>query len=123
HCRTDDQGLPARWLLRCRRPRRTEHSVKLAAVALDYDGTMTNGDCPGESIRAAIAALRSTGIFVVIVTGRILSDLVRVAGDLHFVDAVVAENGAVVHFPSSGYTRALASSIPGSFVSELGRRA
>ena len=44
------------------------------------------------------------------------------AGDLHFVDAVVAENGAVVHFPGGGHTRALAPSIPGAFVNELGRR-
>jgi hypothetical protein len=96
--------------------------VKLAAIALDYDGTITNGDGPDESVRDAIACLRSRGIFVFIVTGRILSELVRVAGDLHFVDAVVAENGAVVHFPGSGHTRALAPSIPAAFVSELGRR-
>ncbi|MCC7044971.1 MAG: HAD hydrolase family protein, partial [Acidobacteria bacterium] len=36
--------------------------------------------------------------------GRILDDLRRVTGGLHFVDAVVAENGAVVEFPASGYT-------------------
>jgi hydroxymethylpyrimidine pyrophosphatase-like HAD family hydrolase len=96
--------------------------VKLAAIALDYDGTITNGDRPDESVRDAIAALRSRGIVVFVVTGRILSELVRAAGDLHFVDAVVAENGALVHFPGSGYTRALAPTIPMAFVNELGRR-
>jgi haloacid dehalogenase-like hydrolase len=30
-----------------------------------------------------------------------------VAGDLHFVDAVVAENGAVIEFPDSGYSAVL----------------
>ncbi len=44
------------------------------------------------------------GITVLLVTGRILDELRRVAGDLHFVDGVVAENGAVVHFPDSGHT-------------------
>jgi hydroxymethylpyrimidine pyrophosphatase-like HAD family hydrolase len=96
--------------------------VKLAAIALDYDGTITNGDRVDESVRNAIAALRSGGIFVFLVTGRILTELARVAGDLHFVDAVVAENGAVVHFPGSGHTKALAPSIPRAFVNELGRR-
>lgn len=33
-------------------------------------------------------------------TGRILSDLKREAGDLQFVDAVVAEDGAVLAFPN-----------------------
>ena len=92
-------------------------TVKLAAIALDYDGTITHGDRPDESVRDAIAALRSGGIVVFLVTGRILTELARVAGDLHFVDAVVAENGAVVHFPDSGHTRALAPSIPAAFVS------
>ena len=96
--------------------------MKLAAIALDYDGTITNGDRVDESVRDAIAALRSGGIFVFLVTGRILTELARVAGDLHFVDAVVAENGAVAYFPGSGHTKALAPSIPGAFVDELGRR-
>jgi hypothetical protein len=58
--------------------------MTLAAVALDYDGTITNGDRPDDSVRDAIAALRSRGVLAFIVTGRILSELVRVAGDLHF---------------------------------------
>ena len=37
-----------------------------------------------------------------------LDDLRRVAGDLTFVDAVVAENGALVHFPGGGQTTILA---------------
>jgi len=40
-------------------------------------------------------------VTVILVTGRILDDLRRVAGDLSFVDAVVAENLALVHFPGS----------------------
>lgn len=45
-----------------------------------------------------------------IVTGRRLDDLRRVAGSLDFVDGVVAENGALVHFPDGGLTTALARS-------------
>ena len=54
-----------------------------------------------------------------LVTGRRLDDLRRVAGDLHFVAGVVAENGAVVHFPDGGLTTALAPPIPPAFVDRL----
>ena len=59
---------------------------------------------------------------VAIVTGRILDDLRRVAGDLCFVDAVVAENGAVVAFPESGQSVSLAPSVPHLLVDELRQR-
>ena len=82
--------------------------MKLSVIALDYDGTIAQGDRLDPSVRGAIADARTRGITVLLVTGRILSELRRVAGDLHFVDAVVAENGAVLHFPDSGHTSSLA---------------
>lgn len=96
--------------------------MKLSVLALDYDGTIANGDTLHASVREAIAAARGRGILVVLVTGRILEELRRVAGDLHFVDGVIAENGAVVHFPDSGHTSLLAPPIPHAFVEELQRR-
>jgi hypothetical protein len=96
--------------------------VKLSVIALDYDGTIARGDVLDPAVRAAIAAARTSGITVLLVTGRILDDLRRVAGDLHFVDGVIAENGAVVHFPGSGYTSILAPPVPEAFVTELRRR-
>lgn len=97
--------------------------MKLAVIALDYDGTVARGDVLDSSVRDAIAAARTRGIVVLLVTGRILDELRRVAGDLHFVDGVVAENGAVIHFPHSGRTSALAPLVPEGFVAELRRRA
>jgi hydroxymethylpyrimidine pyrophosphatase-like HAD family hydrolase len=97
--------------------------VKLSVLALDYDGTVARADALDPSVRAAIAAARTRGIVVLLVTGRILDELRRVAGDLHFVDGVVAENGAVIHFPTSGRTSALAPSVPDTFLAELRRRA
>jgi hydroxymethylpyrimidine pyrophosphatase-like HAD family hydrolase len=96
--------------------------VKLSAVALDYDGTIARGDTLDPSIRDAIAVVRRQGIIVLLVTGRILDELRRVAGDLHFVDGIVAENGAVVHFPDNGRTTTLAPAISDSFVQEVLRR-
>jgi hydroxymethylpyrimidine pyrophosphatase-like HAD family hydrolase len=96
--------------------------VKLSVIALDYDGTLTRGDALEPSVRDAIAAARTSGIVVLLVTGRILDELRRAAGDLHFVDGVIAENGAVIHFPDSGRTSALAPTVPAGFVAELRRR-
>ena len=96
--------------------------MKLAVVALDYDGTIAQRDTLDPSVRQAIAALRTRGVVVMLVTGRILAELRRVAGDLHFVDAVVAENGAVIHFPDSGHTTLLGSRVANQFLEELRNR-
>ena len=85
--------------------------MKLCVLALDYDGTIARNDRADPSVLEAIASARSRGIKVVLVTGRILAELRRVAGELRFVDAVVAENGAVVHFPDSGHTTILAQPV------------
>ena len=97
-------------------------SVKLSVIALDYDGTVARGDVLDPAVREAIALARMQGIVVLLVTGRILGELRRVAGDLHFVDGVIAENGAVIHFPDSGRTSTLAPLVPESFIAELRRR-
>lgn len=96
--------------------------MKLSVLALDYDGTVTRGDAMDPHVREAIAEARDAGIVVLMVTGRILGELRRVAGDLHFADGVVAENGAVLHFPASGSTTLLAPPVNETFVEELRRR-
>ena len=50
-------------------------------------------------------------------------ELRRVAGELHFVDGIVAENGAVAYFPDGGHTSLLAPEIPPAFIAELLRQA
>ena len=93
--------------------------MKFLVLALDYDGTIAQNDVLDPDVRSAIAQLRTQGIVVVLVTGRILEDLRRVAGDLHFLDAVVAENGAVVEFPDSGYSVVLGQPPPPNLLAEL----
>ena len=96
--------------------------MKLFSLALDYDGTIARGDRLDPAVRDAIARARSRGITVLVATGRILDELRRVAGALHFVDGVIAENGAVLHFPESGHTSLLAPPIPPAFLDALARR-
>ena len=95
--------------------------MKLLTLALDFDGTIARNDVLDPTVRQAIAEVREQGIVVVLVTGRILADLRRVAGDLHFVDAIVAENGAVIEFPDSGYSRVVGLAPPASLLTELSR--
>lgn len=95
--------------------------MKFGVLALDYDGTIARDGVLDPAVREAIAQVRARGIAVVIVSGRILSELEQVAGDLHFVDAVVAENGGVLWFPS-GHSRLIAASSSIRFLQELSRR-
>jgi hypothetical protein len=69
--------------------------MKLSVLALDYDGTIAHGDVLDPTVHGAIASARTNGIITLLVTGRILSELERVTGQLHFVDGVVAENSGV----------------------------
>jgi hydroxymethylpyrimidine pyrophosphatase-like HAD family hydrolase len=95
--------------------------MRFSVLALDYDGTIARDGVLDLDVKAAIREVRSRGIAVIIVTGRILSDLEKVAGDLDFVDAVVAENGGLLLFPS-GNSRLMGQPPPPIFVEELRRR-
>ena len=68
----------------------------LRAVAADFDGTLAEGTIAPGTL-AALTEARARGIRVILVTGRIMNELRAVFpdGEDH-VDAVVAENGAVV---------------------------
>ena len=95
--------------------------MKFGVLALDYDGTIARDGVLCPEVRSAIAEARGRGIVVILATGRILYDLQSSAGNLTFLDAVVAENGAVVHFPS-GQTRVLDHLPPPVFFDGLRRR-
>ena len=97
--------------------------MKLAVVALDYDGTIAVDGVMDPQARDAIAHLRIHGIAVVLVTGRRLADLKAVAGDLECFNAVVAENGAILYFPESQRHTVIGHAPPSRFlegVRELG---
>lgn len=74
--------------------------MKFCVLALDYDGTIAEHGRPDPGVMAALREARAKGIVLVLVTGRILEDLRRVAGDLEVFEAIVAENGAVLAFPN-----------------------
>jgi hydroxymethylpyrimidine pyrophosphatase-like HAD family hydrolase len=95
--------------------------MRLRVLALDYDGTIAENGAVQPDVGAAIQDARAQGIAVLLVTGRRLDDLRSVAGDLSFADAVVAEGGAVVLYPESNRSFALAAP-PSSLLLEDLRR-
>jgi hydroxymethylpyrimidine pyrophosphatase-like HAD family hydrolase len=92
--------------------------MRFGVLALDYDGTIALDGVLDPDVRIAIGEARSCGIVVLIVTGRKVSDLTSLVGNIGFVDAVVAENGATIAFPN-GQAQLLAAPPPSSFLREL----
>jgi hydroxymethylpyrimidine pyrophosphatase-like HAD family hydrolase len=66
-------------------------SAYFRAVAIDYDGTLADGRVKPDTL-AVLAEARDRQIHVIVVTGRILSELQAVFPDAwNHVDATVAE--------------------------------
>jgi hydroxymethylpyrimidine pyrophosphatase-like HAD family hydrolase len=96
--------------------------MKLAALALDYDGTLTRDGRLSRVVVEAIGKARCKGIMVVLVTGRRLAHLAADA-ELALFDAVVGENGGVLEYPASGRHVRLGPPSSQAFADELARRA
>jgi hydroxymethylpyrimidine pyrophosphatase-like HAD family hydrolase len=67
------------------------------ALALDLDGTLTDGERLSDLAITAVDRIRDDGLVAALVTGRIVADLdAAFPGVRDHFDAVVAENGAVL---------------------------
>ncbi len=74
-----------------------ERGAGYRVLAFDFDGTLTDDPPPRPAVLAALAEVRRSGMRLVLVTGRIVAELAAVFPDFEdHVDAVVAENGAVL---------------------------
>jgi HAD superfamily hydrolase (TIGR01484 family) len=72
------------------------------ALATDYDGTLAHHGTVSAKTLAAIHRLRASGKKLVLVTGRRLEELKQVFPDIGLCDFVVAENGALRYWPTTG---------------------
>ena len=73
------------------------------AIAIDYDGTLTDTDTPDTEVLAALRRARGAGRSVILVTGRIMRSLLASFPDAEGTfDAIVAENGGVIWSPGRG---------------------
>jgi len=82
------------------------------ALAVDYDGTLTEGPTPDAQTLGHLADARARGLQLILVTGRrwrpLLEALPRAEASF---DAMVVENGAVLWTPAAGL-RLLAQPVP-----------
>lgn len=76
--------------------------MRYRAIATDYDGTLATDGVVSVETWHAIAAFRAQGGQVLLVTGREFQDLQTVCPHLKRFDAVIAENGGVVYWPTAG---------------------
>ena len=93
--------------------------MRFGVLATDYDGTIGDDRGVDPAVRVALQELRDQGTLIILVSGRILYDLRRVVRDLRVFDAIVAENGAVLGFPTGEHTVTLAPPAPLAFLAAL----
>ncbi len=92
------------------------------ALAADYDGTLATDGVVDEPTIEALRRLRQSGRRLILVTGRIIEQLLHVFPQLRLCDLVVADNGALLYNPETGEKHALADPPPRAFIEELARR-
>jgi hydroxymethylpyrimidine pyrophosphatase-like HAD family hydrolase len=97
-------------------------TMKWQALATDFDGTIATDGVVDEPTRLALTRLRWENVRTFLVTGRELSDFKAMGTFLSLFDMIIAENGAVLHDPGSGETRALGAPPPEALIAELSRR-
>jgi hydroxymethylpyrimidine pyrophosphatase-like HAD family hydrolase len=96
--------------------------MRFLALATDYDGTLAENSVVHPDTIDALVRFRASGRKLILVTGRILADLITVFPRLDLFDRVVAENGAVLYDPGPGVQRDLAEPPPRAFLDALDKR-
>ena len=92
---------------------------RFVALATDYDGTLAEDGVVSPSTLAALTRFKARKGALLLVTGRVLSELKEAFPGLDVFDIVVAENGALLYWPKSGEVRTLAPPPPPAFVERL----
>jgi phosphoglycolate phosphatase (TIGR01487 family) len=93
--------------------------MRYLALATDYDGTLAADGQVNETTLDALKRLQESGRKLILVTGRELDDLRLAFPELDRFDVVVAENGALLYYPSSKEEQALGDRPPEAFVEML----
>ena len=91
-------------------------------LATDYDGTLAKNGEVSEATLDALKRLQKTGRKLILVTGRQLEDICDVFPEVDLFDCVVAENGAVIYFPTTREELLLGSLPPEKFIRALRSR-
>ena len=93
--------------------------MNFLALATDYDGTLARDGVAPPSTVAALGKLRASGRKLLLVTGRLLEDMLEVFPSCGLFEWIVAENGALLYRPRTGEMRLLAEPVPPGFAEAL----
>jgi hydroxymethylpyrimidine pyrophosphatase-like HAD family hydrolase len=96
--------------------------VRFRALACDYDGTVASQGVMSPDTVDALRRLRESGRRVILVTGRILDELLDICDDVDVFDLCVLENGALLYNPATGRQRLLGPELPQRLVGALRSR-
>jgi hydroxymethylpyrimidine pyrophosphatase-like HAD family hydrolase len=88
-------------------------------LAVDYDGTLATDGRVDEPTIAALKRLRESGRRLVLVTGRIVEQLLQVFPQLGLCDLVVADNGGLLFNPATNERTPLATPPTKAFIEEM----
>ena len=97
-------------------------TLHILALAADYDSTLAYEGKIAPQTLDALTRLKASGRKLLLVTGRELDDLLTIVPEIELFDGIVAENGAVLCWPSSGRIELLAPPPPKQLLEELRRR-
>ncbi|HEY4731240.1 MAG TPA: HAD-IIB family hydrolase, partial [Myxococcales bacterium] len=90
-------------------------------MATDFDETLADHGRVLPGTERALERLRASGRKLLLLTGRVLGDLLHIFRRIDLFHAVVAENGALLYLPDRKQERPLAESPPEQFAVALGR--
>lgn len=93
--------------------------MRYQVLATDYDGTLATDGHVDESTIAALHAFRASDRRLILVTGRIIDQLLQVFPQIGLFDVVVADNGGLLFDPKSGERVALAAPASTPLIDEL----
>jgi len=95
--------------------------MRFRVLACDYDNTLAAHGVVSDTAISALRAVSASGRRLVLVTGRVLEEVIDVFSEITVFDRVVAENGAVLFEPAAGGQRLLGPPVPSSLIAELRR--
>jgi HAD superfamily hydrolase (TIGR01484 family) len=96
--------------------------VRYHVLACDYDHTLAWAGRVGPATVETLRRLRQTGRKLVLVTGRLLNEVLGLCPELELFDRVVAENGAVLYRPARREEHVLAGGVTPGFLEALQAR-
>jgi len=96
--------------------------MRFVAVAIDYDGTLAKDGLVAPATLAAVEQLIASGRKFIIVTGRLLHELLDLFPEAHRCTRIVAENGAVLYHPATKEQRLLGEAAPDLLIEALRRK-